>query len=31
LKRLLKVPAMNTVAARRTLSDSAAEKNGYPF
>jgi hypothetical protein len=31
LKRLLKVPAMNTVAARRTLSDAAAEKNAYPF
>jgi alkylation response protein AidB-like acyl-CoA dehydrogenase len=31
LKRLLKVPTMNTVAARRALSDAAAEKKAYPF
>jgi len=31
LKRLLKMPTMNTVAARRTLSDAAAEKKAYPF
>ena len=31
LKRLLKVPTVNTVALRRTLSDAAAEKKAYPF
>ena len=31
LKRLLKVPAENTVALRRALSDAAAEKRAYPF
>jgi alkylation response protein AidB-like acyl-CoA dehydrogenase len=31
LKRLLKVPALNTVAARRALSDAACAKQAYPF
>ena len=31
LKRLLKVPTMNTVASRRALSDAASEKKAYPF
>lgn len=31
LKRLLKVPTLNTVAARRTLSDAARAKQAYPF
>ena len=31
LKRLLKVPTVNTVALRRSLSDAASEKKAYPF
>lgn len=31
LKRLLKVPTVNAVALRRTLSDAAADKKLYPF
>ena len=31
LRRLLKTPSVNTVAARRTLSDAAFEKKGYAF
>jgi alkylation response protein AidB-like acyl-CoA dehydrogenase len=31
LKRLLKVPSVNAVALRRTLSDAATEKKAYPF
>jgi hypothetical protein len=31
LKRLLKVPTFNTVAARRALSDAARAKQAYPF
>ena len=31
LKRLLKTPNVNTVAARRALSDAALEKKGYVF
>ena len=31
LRRLLKTPTVNTVAARRALSDAAFEKKGYAF
>jgi len=31
LKKLLKTPSINTVAARRALSDAAIEKKGYAF
>jgi hypothetical protein len=31
LKRLLKTPTVNTVAARRTVSDAAINKKGYVF
>jgi alkylation response protein AidB-like acyl-CoA dehydrogenase len=31
LKKLLKTPSVNTVAARRTLSDAALAKKGYAF
>ena len=31
LKKLLKTPTINTVAARRLLSDAAVEKKGYVF
>jgi alkylation response protein AidB-like acyl-CoA dehydrogenase len=31
LRRMLKLPAINTVAARRALSDAALEKKGYAF
>jgi len=31
LKKLLKTPSINTVAARRALSDAALEKKGYAF
>jgi hypothetical protein len=31
LRRLLKTPTVNTVAARRALSDAAFDKKGYAF
>jgi len=31
LKKLLKTPSINTVAARRALSDASLEKKGYAF
>ncbi|MEI6245017.1 MAG: acyl-CoA dehydrogenase family protein [Acidobacteriota bacterium] len=31
LKKLLKTPSINTVAARRALSDASIEKKGYAF
>jgi alkylation response protein AidB-like acyl-CoA dehydrogenase len=31
LRRLLKVPPVNTVALRRQLADALAERGGYPF
>ena len=31
LRRILKVPPTNTVAARRRLADAMAERRGYPF
>jgi alkylation response protein AidB-like acyl-CoA dehydrogenase len=31
LKRLLKVPSVNAVALRRSLSDAATERKAYPF
>ena len=31
LRKLLKTPSINTVAARRALSDAAIAKKGYVF
>jgi hypothetical protein len=31
LRRILKVPAVNTIAARRRIADAVSSKLNYPF